>query len=394
MPISQSQLSNWSRELIELANRLDIRTIEELRKVAYRHLDDPFNDFEGRISGFTDSETDKFISDAEKWMFATLSGAYLTGITMEDRELNRMLSSPKNEGNPLPNNIFDRTRQGTASEVARQALKDFPNHIQNYAGYENAFREAIDQIKLPYQRSSVQAYRNIAAIVQSPTYINGDRATRINLSQNILRDLSGRGIETIAFPSGRRMTIEAWSEREARAYNHHVAVQGQINRATERGYELVQISAHAGASPMCYPYQGKVFSLTGDSDQYPPLQNAIFTGTWDEGGGIYHDYCSHFQSTYIPGVSEGIDSITDSPEENKILNRMGEKRGNDFIFKQEQEQRRIERQIRMYKRREAGSLTKSERERNNSLVRRWQSRQRELIDENPFLKRQYHRESV
>jgi len=392
MPINQTQFQTWADEFVDLSTELDVKTLEELRKVTNRLIKDPTSDFSQRIDAFVRGETEQWESDSVDWLYATLPAAYLRGLRMQDRELQSMLKDVRNEGNPLPLNKFtDRTTVGNVRQI--EAFNEYPNHLTRYSEYENSFRERINRAKRPYQQSAVQAYRDIAGLSIQSDFINGNTATRRQLAQSILDAYSKTGLKTVVFPSGHRMSIEAFADREARAYTQDVAIQGQLNRATERGYELVRINAYAGPSPMCQPYQGGVYSINGNSEQYPSLESATFSGSWTLGGGCFHDYCGHMTSTYVPGVSEGI-SITDDPMEQAILDEMGEAKGNRFIFQQRQTQRKNEYQIRQYKRKAAASLDKNDRQHNKMLVRRWQARQREFLEENPFLKRNYNREQI
>jgi len=313
---------------------------------------------------------------------------------MQDRELSAMIKSPRNEGNPIPPPKFPRaTISGTPSEEALTALSKYPNHILSYSAYENTFREAIRRTASPYNRSTVQAYRELARVAMLPDFINGNEATRIDLAQRVLNGFADNGIKTVSFPTGHRMSIEAFAEREARAYSGEVARQAQINRAVERGYDLVRINSYAGASPMCEPYQGHVFSLSGNSEQYPPLDDAIFAGSWDFGGGIYHDYCGHMQSTYVEGVSEAV-NITDSPEEQRVLDRMGEARGNREIYQARQVQRKNEYQIRQAKKRKASALDDRTAQRADKSIKHYQAKQREWLGEHDYLRRNYTREQI
>lgn len=50
--------------------------------------------------------------------------------------------------------------------------------------------------------------------------------------------------------------------------------------------DLVYLPAHPGACPLCMPYQGRVYSISGKSKKYPPKEIAIE-------GGVGHPNCKH-----------------------------------------------------------------------------------------------------
>lgn len=525
MPIAQNYIFNKAEAFTELASALDIKTLEELRKVTNRLTENPDLEFEKRIRDFADEEAEKWYKKASTWINANLAAVYLRAINMQDAELSAMVSNPKNQGNPIPLARFGRHARitGETSAKAKEILSAYKNHWDSYTRYEATFKEAMNKIRLPFSNSSVQTYREIAKLKMKPDFVNGSVATRKDLAQGVINEFADRGINVIDFPN-RRMSVEAFAEREARSYLQDTAVQGQINRATERGYDLVRINSYAGPSPMCAPHQGHVYSLSGNSEQYPPLSDAIFDGSYSYGGGIYHDYsfsmdtkvftrdgwkhishcqigeqvlsynpkleefefvraadtqqyesdamvqlvgetdirvtpdhtmyhningwklseaqelvgydcmfktdgscgtdrifavaklieepemvccltleknhlmlvkrdstpiiagnCGHFQSTYLPGLSESV-PITDSPEEQQILDAMGESQGNRYIYEKRQELRDMEYRVRTYQRRKAASLTASERRRNNELISAWRGRIDQHLDEFDFLK--------
>ena len=396
MPISQNAFDDDIQQFIELAASLDLATIEELRKIANRLADSPDLIFEDRIRQFVDDESKDWQDKASSWVSASLASAYLRGINVQEAEISSIVSSPRNQGNPIPAPFFaDQSRMGgSISDEAADILEDYPEHWSVFSRYESTMQEAVNRARLPFYRSTVQHYRDLASLSMKDTFRTGDRATRRELAQQVMDTFTDSGIKTISFPTNHRMSVEAFAKREARSYMQKVAVEGQINRATEMGYDLVRINQYAGASQMCAPHQGNVYSVGGNSSQYPPLSSAIHDGTYTYGSGIYHDYCGHYQSTYVPGVSESLGNLSDDPQEQAIINEMGEAEGNRFIYEARQQQRKIEYNIRKYKRMQAGALDKRDRKRFGSLIRKWQKEQRTLLDEYDFLKRDYSKESV
>lgn len=549
MPISNQYYYNQSIPLVEEASDLELAILEELRKITNRTIDDPGYNASRRIEQFTEEEIEKWLSNSEKWVLATLPAAYLRGIQHQDSTINRLVSNPKPPTQPIGQQTFQNlVRIDSTARVPGEngisVLSKFRNHFEHLAPLEQGAIQTFQNTAPHILRDARRKYQAIAREALEPAFRTGATATRRDLSQGILDRFAKDGIEAVEYPSGYKMSVEAYAEREARSYTGKTAMQAQSNRAMERGYDLVRITQYAGPSPMCNPYQGKVFSLRGGSEQYPALDSVIFAGSYEVGGGIYHDYCfsydtevftekgwmpffkldgekilsrnpashklefvdyvrfiskrykgvmiqftggnvdirvtdnhmmyatetdyaygnvsykewdfelveakniigkhtfltgfdgqlskhsevrkdyvkdeqvycvtleknhvmlvrrkgkpiwsgncGHSQNTYIPGQSESI-PLTDSPEENKILNEMGEAKGNRHIFQQSQELRRIERQIRKRKKEAVIALNPSVRKRKEQLVRNWQARAKEHVDSNPFLKRAIAREQI
>ncbi|MEG0380025.1 MAG: phage minor capsid protein, partial [Eubacterium sp.] len=104
---------------------------------------------------------------------------------------------------------------------------------------------------------------------------------------------------------------------------------------------------------------------------YPLVSEAIEAG-------LLHPNCRHHLATYFPGVTK----LPEIPDDDIIKEN----------YKVEQEQRRIEREIRYWKRIQAGSMDPEQFTKAGNKVKYWQSRMREHLEENPQLRRQYSRE--
>lgn len=67
----------------------------------------------------------------------------------------------------------------------------------------------------------------------------------------------------------------------------------------EFGTPLIQISAHAGARPKCFPYRGRVFSLVPDHPKHPYFYTKTSYG---DPGGLFGINFRHFQLPFIEGL--------------------------------------------------------------------------------------------
>ena len=74
--------------------------------------------------------------------------------------------------------------------------------------------------------------------------------------------------------NGRHYNMESYADLLARTRTREANTQGTINRSLQYGNDLVQVSAHAmdePASDICYQYQGRVFSISGNDPDFPML---------------------------------------------------------------------------------------------------------------------------
>lgn len=132
--------------------------------------------------------------------------------------------------------------------------------------------------------------------------------------------------------SGKNWSPESYSQMVIRSNIRQVTTETQVERMDELNLDLVEISSHIGAREGCEPYQGKIFSLSGKSDKYPPLSST----SYGEIAGLFGINCGHRMYPYIEGIKK-----TYSPYP---------KKENDKAYAESQQQRLFERGIRKEKR--------------------------------------------
>lgn len=85
----------------------------------------------------------------------------------------------------------------------------------------------------------------------------------------IERELRRNGITAFIDRRGRRWTLSNYARMVTRTTTREAATAGTTNRLREVGLDLVTISTHPGSCPICKPYQGKTYSISGYSRNYP-----------------------------------------------------------------------------------------------------------------------------
>ena len=168
---------------------------------------------------------------------------------------------------------------------------------------------------------------------------------------------------------------------------HNTAIQATKARMEDFGTSVFQVSSHAGARPLCYPYQGKFYSWdntsgeielgNGERVHYDPIDST----SYGEPAGLFGINCGHYPIVVVPGVSipHGADNIQPKEE-------------NDKAYAESQEQRALERKIREAKRVVAmeGDLATKE---DKARVKELQAEMREFIERTGRTRR-YDRESI
>ena len=108
----------------------------------------------------------------------------------------------------------------------------------------------------------------------------------------------------------------------------------QIARADEWGCNYMEVTSHAGARPSHAEWQGQVYQINGSSAEYDNLYDATGYGTGD---GLKGWNCRHDMYPFIPGISVR-GSFPINLEEN------------EREYNLTQEQRRLEREVRQFRR--------------------------------------------
>ncbi len=215
-------------------------------------------------------------------------------------------------------------------------------------------------------------------IFKAQVYHNSGAASLGQAIDMATRDFLDRGIDCITYADGRKVNVASYAEMALRSAAQSAVFEGEGAKRQELGVYTVVVSAHNNCSDLCLPWQGKVyiddvFSGGKPDGKYPLLSTAMAAG-------LFHPNCRHNMATYFPGRSRLPEPVDDEVA--------------SANYDAEQKQRYMERQIRMYKRREAGSVEPENQEAAKAKVKEWQKRLRSHLAENEHLRRDSKREKV
>ena len=330
----------------------------------------------------------------QTWADEDLVNSYLQGFQHTELELERLRRAgmdvpPPTQPIPEDSPLAGKTPAGKKDipPGVRKAFQGIPNHLTAYNVFRRAAYHYLEGTALQIVRASNDLYRDIAVQAMEKNFKETDIFTRRKLSQDMLDDFAQKGLQAITYSNGRKVSIEAYSEMLGRTMSGHAAVQASLNRYAEHGYDLVRVSAHFRACPLCVPWEGQVLSQSGQEPGYPSLDEAISAG-------LFHPNCAHDISAYIPGLSPEELDVRVSPEEQKLIDKHGYRKAQEIAYKAQAQQRYIERQIRSWKRREMTALDSATKAKAHRKVLDWQKAQRNHLAKNPFLPRKYEREAV
>jgi len=329
----------------------------------------------------------------QAWTGDDLAGAYLTGASYADNEM-ALLGLAKGEGKITSgvtlagkDAVLAGTKGISNSVKSSFLVSGLPHHLTFYNTFKEATVSLLEKTSLQILRTTQDLHRNVAIMAGEATFKEADIFTRKILSQTMLDDYAKRGLTSVVYKNGARVSIDAYAEMVGRTMSSHAAVQASLNRYTEYGYNLVRITSHFTACELCAPWEGQILNKNGGDAKYRGLDEAIAAG-------LFHPNCRHDVNPYFPGISPDklvprVDTATQ-----KLIDEHGYVPAQKITYKAEQQQRYIERNIKNWKRRELVSLDPVLQRKAHRKVLDWQLAQRKHITQNPFLRRKYDREGM
>lgn len=253
------------------------------------------------------------------------------------------------------------TRVNTAAveALARQTVGDL-------TGMHTQILRSVDDV----YRRSVEAGRVVTGA-----------ATRRQAAQRMLDNFAHRGVT--GFTTTRadgvvvRWTAESYAEMATRTAAGRAQVQGSLDQYVADDRNFVIVSDAPQECERCRPYEGKGLSLNGEGvGTTVGGIRIVDTFRGAQSKGLLHASCRHRVNPIIPGLTRPMKHTAD-PEGDALR----------------QEQRRLERGVREWKRVEAAALDDQARARARAKVREWQGRLKTHVDTNN-LKRQRSREQI
>ncbi len=116
--------------------------------------------------------------------------------------------------------------------------------------------------------------------------------------RELLTRIAEDNVITISCKDGknRNYNLEYYGELIARTATRQAETAGVKNTCIQYGNDLVEVSSHATACGECIPYEGKIFSISGASEDFPPLDDGELPP--------FHVNCSH---VLLPVTIEGLE---------------------------------------------------------------------------------------
>lgn len=187
---------------------------------------------------------------------------------------------------------------------ARKALEVPETAAKHAAGYVNAAvltgeqHAIVDNLVAALMGEIADASMTVMATLQSALIgrVEPDVYRRVGLEQVAAQQAVGRGVNASvpAFVQAlRREGIRAFTDKAGRDWSLHTYCT-MVSRTTSRQaevlavltadqeHDLYMISSHGTTCALCAPYEGRVYSKSGNDPDFPPLADAF--GKVDQNG--------------------------------------------------------------------------------------------------------------
>lgn len=239
--------------------------------------------------------------------------------------------------------------QTAADDTAMQAAKAYQaqakdtlnmvNTVMQYKARET-FVAAVSKVFAADAENRDKLLRTLGK--HTAGVVTGARS-RQDALRACIREMAEQGIPAFVDRAGREWSPEAYINMDIRTTVSNTANAAQFARLDEYGVDLVSVSSHMGARPLCAKDQGKIFSRSNKSGYTEDLEGRRIryypwaSSSYGKPAGLLGINCGHHLSPFIPSYSYLSYDKYDEKE-------------NAEAYKQSQQQRRLEREVRRAKR--------------------------------------------
>lgn len=223
-------------------------------------------------------------------------------------QIDSILNQLATETDGVINDVIPKYYKVGAKDANSQ-LRNIKAPIDLTAGFNTIHQEAIASL---IDDTATAFGESLTGVSRSVNTLLG-KATRDMITQKMAEGMiSGKalrevktmikgiiaedGVSALKDKAGHSWSLDRYSEMLFRTKTVEARNRGLANRLAEYDLDLVQVSSH-GATDVCGDWEGRILSLTGQTDGYPTLEEA-------EADGLFHPNCKHAINTLIPSLAK------------------------------------------------------------------------------------------
>ncbi len=226
-----------------------------------------------------------------------------------------------------------------------QAVKDKYNQVNTVMQYKarKAYVGGVNSVADRFEKGQIaNKQEHLDILNKNALEVTLGEKSRTEAVRDTIREMSDKGIPAFVDASGREWSPEAYVSMDIRNTAKNAALMSEFEATKELGQDVILVSSHAAARPLCAPYQGKFYSLSGKAGTitdaygkeytYEPLSST----SYGEPAGLFGINCGHT----FRGVEDGLFVNNEETYSEKE---------NSEEYEKVQKQRRMEREIRKNK---------------------------------------------
>jgi hypothetical protein len=264
--------------------------------------------------------------------------------------------------------------------LSGNVLDLLPHNVNSARMVADDLSKRLDAAAVRITRFADDAYR--AAVVSGAVTQVLDNATPVEAAAQAWRELSARGVTGFTDKSGRNWNLASYVEMATRTATQRAYNASHRDRLTQAGINYFTISTTGRPCPLCAPWEGKVLADAGAGIASEPsaadsTQTVTFavSATIEEAtaAGLFHPNCKHVLTSYLPGVT--------------TLRTNGWMPEDEQAYKNTQQLRALENEVRKAKMQAAGAVTDMDKRRANARARELQARIRDHTAATGLLRR-------
>jgi hypothetical protein len=177
-------------------------------------------------------------------------------------------------------------REGTikrrASKAAEEFIKVNASIMGTVSEFMAAYNQAFGAVNAAKQTEQVQAMAaGMTKIMEKKVGYYLARGYSEGAISRKLRSYLEKLVKGEDFIeiNGRQYQLKALAENIARSELHEAYVEATIDECRKWDNDLVQFSRHDDPCELCAPLEGMVFSISGDDEDFPPLDSPVTVQT-------------------------------------------------------------------------------------------------------------------
>ena len=186
-------------------------------------------------------------------------------------------------------NLTDPMLDPAFSKIHTEAIRLMQNNLTQGL-YENTIQNI---------GRNVSDYFREAQLENSKILSTGS-LTRKQTSTNMINMLQEKNIFEFVDKAGRKWNMQNYVDMAIRTTADAGINRATINQNIEYNNDLIMMTWHSTSCPLCAVYQGRIYSISGESKIYPALSK-INGGSFITFG-VVHPNCRHTITPYVPAL--------------------------------------------------------------------------------------------